>query len=60
MASRKVGRPSKIDKDTMHSANILFIIIIIILLLLLSVVTLSFVSPEAYESLQGLIKYLFN
>ena len=30
MAKGKVGRPSKLDKDTMKEANIIFIIIIII------------------------------
>ena len=35
MAKGKVGRPSKLDKDTMKEANISFIIIIIILLILL-------------------------
>ena len=30
MAKGKVGRPSKLDKDTMKEANISFIIIIII------------------------------
>ena len=36
MAKGKVGRPSKLDKDTMREANISFIIIIIIFTVLLS------------------------
>lgn len=60
MATKRVGRPSKIDKDTMHSANIMFIIVIIILLLLLSVATLSFISPDLYESLKASIINLFK
>ena len=45
MAKQKQGRPSKIDKDTMHSANVWFIIIIIILLFLLAFGTLSAMNP---------------
>lgn len=58
--AKKVGRPSKIDKDTMHTANIAFIIVIIILVLLLFVATLSVVSPEVYESLKANIINLFK
>ena len=36
MAKGKVGRPSKLDKDTMKEANISFIIIIIVVYELLS------------------------
>ena len=58
--SKRVGRPSKIDKDTMRDANIGFILIIIILLILLFVATLSIVSPSTYESLKASIINLFK
>lgn len=60
MAKAKVGRPSKIDKDTMKAANISFVIIMIILLLLLSVAALSVVSPETYEALRANVIRLFK
>ena len=50
MAKGKVGRPSKLDKDTMKEANISFIIIIIILLILLSVATLTVINPEIFKA----------
>ena len=55
MAKGKVGRPSKLDKDTMKEANISFIIIIIILLILLSVATLTVINPEIYNALKASI-----
>ena len=60
MAKGKVGRPSKLDKDTMKEANISFIIIIIILLILLSVATLAVINPEIYNALKASIINLFN
>ena len=60
MAKGKVGRPSKLDKDTMKEANISFIIIIIILLILLSVATLTVINPEIYNALKASIINLFN
>ncbi len=60
MATKKVRRPSKIDKDTMKAANIGFMIIIIILLILLSVAALSVISPDLYESLKANIINLFK
>ncbi len=60
MVKNKVGRPSKIDKDTMKAANIGFIIVIIILLILLSVAALSVISPDLYESLKANVINLFK
>lgn len=60
MAKTRVGRPSKIDKDTMKVANISFMIVIIVLLILLSVAALSIISPELYESLKGSVINLFK
>jgi hypothetical protein len=60
MAKNKVGRPSKIDKDTMKAANIVFIIVIIILLLLLSLTALSIVNPNMYEALMASVANLFK
>ncbi len=60
MAKGKVGRPSKLDKDTMKAANISFTIVIVILLLLLSLTALTIVSPEAYEALKASIANLFK
>ncbi len=60
MAKQKQGRPSKIDKDTMHSANVWFIIIIIILLFLLAFGTLSAMNPEVYNYIKASIANLFN
>ena len=57
MAKGKVGRPSKLDKDTMKEANISFIII---LLILLSVATLTVINPEIYNALKASIINLFN
>ncbi|MGN1268315.1 MAG: hypothetical protein ACI4U0_02280 [Candidatus Aphodocola sp.] len=60
MAKGKVGRPSKIDKDTMKAANISFAIVVIILLLLLSLAALSVVNPSMYEALKASIANLFK
>lgn len=60
MAKTRVGRPSKIDKDTMKVANISFMIVIIVLLILLSVAALSIISPELYESLKASVINLFK
>ena len=59
MAKGKVGRPSKIDKDTMKTANISFAIVVIILLLL-SLAALSVVNPSMYEALKASIANLFK
>lgn len=58
--ARKVGRPSKIDKDTMKTANISFIIILIILILLLSLAVLTVINPSIYDSLKASLIKLFN
>lgn len=60
MAKSKVGRPSKIDKDTMKAANISFIIVIVILLLLLSLTVLTIISPDTYDALKASIVNLFR
>lgn len=60
MAKSKVGRPSKIDKDTMKAANISFIIVVVILLLLLSLTALTIISPETYNALKASIANLFK
>lgn len=60
MAKNKVGRPSKLDKDTMKAANISFVIIVIILLLLLSLAALSIINPSTYEALKASIANLFK
>lgn len=60
MAKSKVGRPSKIDKDTMKAANISFIIVVAILLLLLSLTVLTIISPETYNALKASIANLFK
>lgn len=60
MAKSKVGRPSKIDKDTMKAANISFIIVVSILLLLLSLTVLTIISPETYNALKASIANLFK
>jgi len=60
MAKNKVGRPSKIDKDTMKAANISFGIVVIILLLLLSLAALSIINPSTYEALKASIANLFK
>lgn len=60
MAKTRVGRPSKIDKDTMKVANISFMIVVIVLLILLSVAALSIISPELYESLKASVINLFK
>lgn len=60
MAKNKVGRPSKIDKDTMKAANISFGIVVIILLLLLSLAALSIINPSTYEALKASIINLFK
>lgn len=60
VAKTRVGRPSKIDKDTMKVANISFMIVIIVLLILLSVAALSIISPELYESLKASVINLFK
>lgn len=60
MAKGKVGRPSKIDKDTMKAANISFAIVVIILLLLLSLAALSVVNPSMYKALKASIVNLFK
>lgn len=60
MASRRVGRPSKIDKETMKVADIGFIIILIILILLLSLAVLTVINPSMYDSLKASIKSIFG
>ncbi len=60
MAKQKQGRPSKIDKETMRSANVWFTIMVIILLVLLAFSTLYIVNPEIYEYLKASIINLFN
>ncbi len=60
MAKQKQGRPSKIDKDTMHTADTWFIIIIVILLLLLAFSTLTVINPEIYEYIKASIANLFK
>lgn len=60
MARGKVGRPSKIDKDTMRAANVSFIIIVVTLLLLLSLTALTVVSPETYDAIKALVINLFK
>lgn len=60
MAKNKVGRPSKIDKETMKIADIGFTIIVIILLLLLSLAALSVATPETYEALKATVFNLFK
>lgn len=60
MAKTRVGRPSKIDKDTMKAANISFMIVVIVLLILSSVAALSIISPELYESLKASVINLFK
>lgn len=60
MAKSKVGRPSKLDKETMKAANISFIIVIVILLLLLSLTALTIINPDVYDALKASIVNLFK
>lgn len=60
MAKKKVGRPSKIDKDTMKAANVSFMVIVVILLALLSVAALSVMKPSVYEALKASVFNLFK
>jgi len=60
MAKSKVGRPSKLDKETMKAANISFIIVIVILLLLLSLTALTIINPDIYDALKASIANLFK
>ena len=58
--ANNVGRPSKIDKETMKVTNVWFIIMIIILLILLSITTLSIVTPEVIDNLKATIINVFK
>ena len=58
--AKRAGRPSKLDKDTMHAANVSFIIIVIILLLLLSIAILSIIPSSTYESIKASVINLFR
>ena len=60
MAKGKVGRPSKLDKDTMKAANISFAIVVILLLLLLSLAALTIISPDTYDALKASLANLFK
>ena len=46
MRAKRVGRPGKIDRDTMKMTNTGLIIIVIILLILLSVSAITIFNPE--------------
>ena len=60
MSKNKIGRPSKIDKDTMKTANISFIIIIIIFIILLSFGVMTFFNPDMIGYIKASIANLFN
>lgn len=60
MAKKKVGRPSKIDVDTMNSFNVFFIIIIIILIMLLSVGIMSIIDPHLIDMIKASLANLFK
>ncbi len=57
---KKVGRPSKIDKEAMREVNISFIFIIIVLLILLSMTIITVSNPVIAESIKAAIGKLFN
>ncbi|MEE0699759.1 MAG: hypothetical protein U0M66_04155 [Bacilli bacterium] len=60
MAKKRVGRPAKIDKDTMKDANLVFLIIIIILILLLSMTIITAFNPEIFDMIKASITNLFK
>ncbi len=57
---KKVGRPSKIDKEAMKGFNVSFIIVIIIFMVLLSLTALTIINPSFYEALKASIINLFK
>ena len=60
MSRKKVGRPSKIDTETMKTANISCTIIVIILLLLLSLCVVTVVNPNIINMIKASIQNLFK
>lgn len=60
MSKNKVGRPSKLDVDTMKQTDISVAIIIIILLLLLSFTVIMVINPDAARSIKASVASLFN
>lgn len=60
MARKTAGRPTKIDKETMKDANLVFLIIIIILVLLLSMTIITVINPEIFEMIKASIANLFK
>lgn len=55
-----VGRPSKVDKEAMNEANIMFLVIIIILLLLLSTTIVTIIRPDIFDMIKASIFNLFK
>lgn len=60
MSKKSVGRPSKLDKQTMNEANIWFTFMIIILLLLLVVGITTIANPELIDMIKASINSLFK
>lgn len=60
MRAKRVGRPGKIDRDTMKMTNIGLIIIVIILLILLSVSAITIFNPEVLGYIKACLRNLFN
>ncbi len=60
MAKKKVGRPSKIDNDTMREVNVWFVFIIVILFVLLSMTIITIVNPNVIENIKASIINLFK
>lgn len=56
---KSVGRPSKLDKDTMREANISFFVIMIILILLLTIATLTIINTEIFDYIKASLANLF-
>ena len=60
MKQKNIGRPSKIDKDTMKITNVGLIIMIIIFLILLSVSAITILNPEVLDYIKACLRNLFN